>query len=133
MKKTMEVLIITPSIVLQQGLGALIESLPGIRSVKAIKELSSAYSWIETYQPTLVLLDLAMLGSDIRTVLAKFQAISPDMQRVLLVDHVEDVRWVPQYAEAILVKGEAPSAVAAIVTSLLFSKGDGHEHDDPNE
>lgn len=128
----MTALIITRSLVLQQGLGALIESLPGILSVKAIKELSNAYDWVESHQPDIVLLDVALLGSDIRLVLEKLRMLSPEMQRVLLVDHVEEVRWVPQYAEAILIKGEAPSAVAAIVNHLLFSKGDEHEHSDSN-
>ena len=132
MKKAVEVLIITRSAVLQQGLGALIESLPGSLTVKAIKELTDAYLWIDSHRPDLVLLDIALPGSDVRPVLEKFRAISPEMPRVLLVDHVEDVRWLPQYAEAIVIKGEAPSAVAAIVINLLFSKGEEHEHSDSN-
>ena len=126
----MKALIITRSLALQQGLAALIESLPGISSVKAIKELSGAYTWIESQQPNLVLLDVALPGRDVRTVLEKLRMLSPETQRVLLVDHVEEVRWVPQYAESIVIKGEAASAVAAIVTNLLFSKGDKHGHSD---
>jgi xanthine/uracil permease len=45
---------------------------------------------------------------------------------------VRDVKWMPQYAEAVLIKGVSPAAVAAIVTNLLFSKGDDHERNDPN-
>jgi hypothetical protein len=33
------------------------------------------------------------------------------------------VKWMPQYAEAVLIKGVSPSAVAVILTNLLFSKG----------
>ena len=128
----MNALIITRSLVLQQGLGALLESLPGILSVKDLRDLPDAYAWIESQQPDIVLLDVALPGSDIRLVLEQLRMLAPQMQRVLLVDHVEDVRWVPQYAEAILIKGEAPSAVAAIVNHLLFSKGDEHEHSDSN-
>jgi DNA-binding NarL/FixJ family response regulator len=130
MKKTMKALIITRSLVLQQGLGALIESLPGILSVKAIKEWSNAYDWIESQQTDIVLLDVALPGTDVRMVLEILRMLSPGIQRVLLVDQVEDIQWVPQYAEAILIKGEAPSAVAAIVNNLLFFKGDKYEQSD---
>ena len=125
-KKIVEALIITPSLVLQQGLGALLESLPGITHVEAIKELSKAYSWIESHQPKLVLLDMAVSGSDPRLILEKIQSLSSETQRVLLVDQVADLKWVPQYAEAILIKGVSPSAVAAIVTNLL--PGEEHNH-----
>jgi hypothetical protein len=50
---------------------------------------------------------------------------------VLLVDDVEKVNLVPKYAEAILIKGAAPSALTAIVTDLLLEKGDDHERNDP--
>ena len=48
------------------------------------------------------------------------------------MDEVQDVKWMPQYAEAVLIKGVSPAAVAAIVTNLLFAKGDGHELNDSN-
>jgi DNA-binding NarL/FixJ family response regulator len=131
--KTTEVLIITRSVALQQGLVALLESLPGISTVKAVKELSISYIWIESHQPRTVLLDMVVAGSDPRGTLEKIQMLSPETQRILLVDQVEDVRWVPQYAEAILIKGAPPSAVATIVTNLLSKKGFENEHDDSDE
>jgi len=44
-----------------------------------------------------------------------------------LVDDVRDLKWQPQFAEAILTKGDSPSAVATILTNLLFLKGDENE------
>jgi DNA-binding NarL/FixJ family response regulator len=126
-----EVLIITVSIVLQQGLGALLESL-GPLKVTALKDLTSAYTWIGSHQPKMVLVDVFLAGGDPRIVMEKIRTLSPETQRVLLVDTVEDLRWLPQYAEAILIKGISPSAVAALVTNLLFSRGDRHEHNDSN-
>jgi hypothetical protein len=40
------------------------------------------------------------------------------------VDDVQEVNLMPRYAEAILVKGSAPSAVAALVINLLADEGD---------
>jgi DNA-binding NtrC family response regulator len=131
-KHVAEVLIITLSVVLQQGLGALLESL-GPLKVTALKDLASAYAWIDIHQPKMILVDAVLAGDDPRIVLAKIEALSPETQRVLLVDTVADLRWLPQYAEAVLIKGVSPSAVAAMVTDLLFSKGDRHEHKPSND
>jgi DNA-binding NarL/FixJ family response regulator len=121
-KKIMLVLIVTRSIALQQGLGALLESLPGIATVKAIRELPEAYNWIESHQPTIVLLDASLLGNNPHVGLEKILSISPASQRVLLVDDVQDLKFIPRDAEAILIKGGSPSVVAVTVTNLLSSK-----------
>lgn len=122
--KNIEILIVTRSVVLQQGLGALLESLPGITNVKAIRELTNAYSWIEAHQPQIVFIDLDVIGNNSETTLEKIQTLSPKTQRVLLVDDMEKVNLMPKHAEAILIKGISPSAVASIVTNLLAEKGD---------
>jgi len=120
---SIEILIVTRSVVLQQGLGALLESLPGVTKVKAVRDLDSAHTWIEEHQPKIVLLDSALLGNDPRISLGKIPLLSPDTQRALLVNDVQDVKWIPQYAEAILIKGTLPTTVAAIVTNLMSIQG----------
>ncbi|HSK67241.1 MAG TPA: hypothetical protein VK888_09945 [Anaerolineales bacterium] len=126
-----EALVVTHSIVLQQGLGALLESLPGITKVIAIKDLSNMYAWIEANKSLLLLLDLRVTGQDPKSVLARVHEISPETRRVLLVDDVQDVNWVPRYADAILIKGIPPQAVATLLNNILSSKGDKDGHDDP--
>jgi hypothetical protein len=42
---------------------------------------------------------------------------------------VQDIKWLPRFAEAILIKGVSPSAAATILTNLLFVKGDKNEID----
>jgi DNA-binding NarL/FixJ family response regulator len=124
MKQNIEILIVTRSIVLQQGLGALLESLPGVTSVKALRDLANAYLWIEVHQPGIVLLDSRLLGPRPETALEKIQTLARETKRVLLVDDVQQVNLMLGYAEAILIKGVSPSALTAIVTNLLSEKGD---------
>jgi DNA-binding NarL/FixJ family response regulator len=124
MKQNIEILIVTRSVVLQQGFGALLESLPGIASVKAVRDLANAYPWIEMHQPGIVLLDSLLLGPGPETALEKIQSFSPATQRMLLVDDVQQMNLMPRYAEAILIKGISPSALTKIVTNLLSEKGD---------
>jgi DNA-binding NarL/FixJ family response regulator len=129
---TLAAFIVTRSIPLADGLEALLRAIPRIDEVKVVKTLKDAYEQIERETPHIVLVDLVLTGNQPEETLEKIVSLSPETQRVLLVDDIQDVRWMPQFEEAVLVKGVSPSAVAAIVTSLLFSKGDAHERNDPN-
>jgi hypothetical protein len=86
--------------------------------------MDEAFEQIERRKPRVVLIDAVLIGSRPEELLEKIAFLSPESQRVLLVDDVQDVKWMPQYAEAVLIKGVSPTAVAAILTNLLFSKGD---------
>jgi DNA-binding NarL/FixJ family response regulator len=121
---TTEHLIVTQSDVLQQGLSALMESLLELTDVAAVKDLESAYMWIEEYQPKIVLLDLALLGNGPFDPLEKIHLLSPGTKRLLLVDDVQDVRLAPQYAEAIVIKGDTQTTVATILAEVVSSQGD---------
>ncbi|RPJ22164.1 MAG: DNA-binding response regulator [Chloroflexi bacterium] len=124
--KPVEILIVTRSVVLSQGIGALLESLPGITSVKAIQELTSAYTWIESQLPKIVLLDEDILGRVPEAVLEKIRSLSPHTQRALLANDIQQVNLLLTYAEAVLIKGTQPSAIASTITNLLSNKGDEH-------
>ncbi len=130
--KNMEILIVTRSVVLQQGLGALLESLPGITSVKAIRDLTSAYAWIDAHQPGIIFIDLDIIGKNPETALEKTLILSPFTRRVLLVNEVQKVNLMPKYAEAIVIKGISPSAVTSIVADLLSEKGNEPEQGGSN-
>lgn len=132
-KRMVTALIITRSVDLEHGLGALLESLPGMTNVKVIQEMTSAFDWIESRRPTIVLLDLDLSRKNPRNFLERVRALSPETRRVLLVNDLQDVHWVPQYAEAILLKGVAPSSVVAIITNLLSTKGEENEYIGSND
>lgn len=123
-KHLVAALIVTRSIPLREGLGALLRAIPRIDEVEAANSLEEALQKIEVGQPRIVLLDGTLTGNGTLGLLEKIVSLSPHTQRVLLVDEVQDVNWMPQYAEAILIKGVLPSAVVTIVTDLLSSKGD---------
>lgn len=122
--KTIEVIIITRSVVLQQGLGALLESLPQISRVKATRDLQSAFTLIEEHQPRIVLLDETLLGKDPKPALEKTRSLSPETSRVLLTDDVQKMELILTHAEAVCIKGISPDALASTVTTLLDTKGD---------
>ena len=132
-KKIIVVLIVTRSIPLADGLDALLKAIPRIDEVKIARNFENALQQIESRKPRIVLIDSVLLGNKPDVSLEKIILLSPETQRVLLVDDVQEVNLMPRYAEAILIKGISPSAVATIVTNLLFSKGEENEHNDSNQ
>lgn len=122
--KTIEILIVTRSVFLQQGLGALIESLPQVSRVKATKDLQIAYALIEEHQPKIVLLDESLVAKDLKDALEKIRRLSPDTSRILLADDVQKMDLILTHTEAVCIKGISPDALASTVTNLLNAKGD---------
>ena len=121
------VVIATRSIPLADGLEALLKAIPQIEKVEIVRTIEQAVQWVEDLKPRILLLDLALAGKKAEAFLEKIILLSPETLRVLLVDDVQDMKWMPQFAEAILVEGVSPSAVATSLTNLLFIKGDENE------
>ena len=121
----------TRSIALADGLDALLGAISQIDDVGIARSIDEAFEQTEMRKPRILLIDSALIGNKPEELLEKIISLSPETQRVLLVDNVQDVKWVPQYAEAVLIRGVSPAAVAAIITNLLFSKGDEHDCNDP--
>ena len=121
------VVIATRSIPLADGLEALLKAIPQIEKVEIVRTMEDAMQRVEDIKPRMLLLDLALAGKKAEAFLEKIILLSPETLRVLLVDDVRDLKWQPQFAEAILIKGVSPSAVATILTNLLFVKGDENE------
>lgn len=132
-KQPIRAFILTRSIPLADGLDALLAAISQIDEVGIARNIDEALEQIENRKPRIVLIDSVLIENQPEELLEKIISLSPETQRVLLVDHVQDLKWMPQYAEAVLIKGVPPSAVAAILTQLLFSKGDDHERDNSNQ
>ncbi len=126
-KQIIVVVIATRSIPLADGLDALLRAIPQIEKVEIVRTIEQAVQRVDDIKPRILLLDLALTGKMPEALLEKIISLSPETLRVLLVDDVQDIKWLPQLAEAVLVKGVSPSAVAAILTNLLFVKGDEDE------
>jgi DNA-binding NarL/FixJ family response regulator len=121
------VVVATRSIPLADGLESLLKSIRQIEKVEIVRTMEDALQRIEDIKPRIFLLDLDLAGKKLEALLEKISLLSPETMRVLLVDDVQDIKWLPRFAEAILIKGISPSAVATILTNLLFVKGDENE------
>lgn len=126
-KQIIVVVIATRSIPLADGLEALLKAIPQIEKVAIVRTMEDAMQRIEDIKPRVLVLDLSLAGKKPEAILEIILLLSPETLRVLLVDDVQDIKWMPQFAEAVLIKGVSPSAVATILTNLLFVKGDENE------
>ena len=117
--KAIQILVVTNSAPLQQGLGALLESLPEAPAVETITDLQHAYSWMGEHQPWIILLDKAILGENAVVALEKLRTLSQQTQRAVLVDNVEEIALLSHHAEAVLIKGVPPSTIAIHIANLL--------------
>jgi len=126
-KQIVIVVIATRSIPLADGLDALLKTIPQIEKVEIVRTIEQAVQRVEEIKPSILLLDLTLAGKRPEALLEKIILLSSETMRVLLVDDMQDVKWQPQLAEAIIVKGVSPSAVATILTNLLFLKGNKNE------
>lgn len=128
MNKQITIIVIaTRSIPLANGLEALLKAIPQIEKVEIVRTIEQALHRVGEVKPRVILLDLSLAGKNPEALLEKITLLSPETLRVLLADDVQDIKWLPQSAEAVLVKGVSPSAVATILTNLLFVKGDENE------
>lgn len=122
-KQIVIIVIATRSIPLADGLDALLKAIPQIEKVETVRTIEQAVQRVEQIKPRVLLLDLSLAGKKPKALLERILLLSPATLRVLLVDDVQDIKWQPQFAEAILVKGVSPSALATILTDLLLPKG----------
>jgi DNA-binding NarL/FixJ family response regulator len=126
-KQTVIALIATRSVPLAAGLEALLNAIPQIDEVITTRNFETAIRQIKTRKPRIMLLDYVLIGTEPEVSLEKINLVSPETQRVLLVDDVQEVKLVPHYAESILIKGISPSSIAASLINLLVTKGEENE------
>lgn len=118
------VLIATRSIPLADGLEALLKAIPLVEKVETVRTMEDILKRTKDIKPRALLLDLTLAGKKPEALLEKIILLSPETLRVLLVEDEQDTKWLPQFAEAILIQGISPSAFATTLTNLLLSKGD---------
>jgi len=82
-------LIAAPPDSLRYSLQALLARLSSIDSVQIVEDTRSMLAMMTVEQPQLVALDIDLLGSETRPMLALIKGIAPRARTVVLVDTVE--------------------------------------------
>lgn len=116
----MTALIVARAGMLRNSLQTLLGSVPHIGAVEATNDSAAALRWIARNRPTLIVLELHLMGDDVWSTLRQIQTLSPGSRRIVLADDVQQQAEIERpAAEAVLLKGTAPVELIAVVERLL--------------
>lgn len=115
-----QVLIITRSGSLQDGLLALMTAMPQVDVIGEVTDGDRALEVVREYHPDLVLLDTDLPGDEEWRVLKQVKSRWPKIQCIVLADDVQQQREAEALgADVVLLKGILPAKLAATVERLL--------------
>ena len=119
-------LIAAPPDSLRYSLQALLARLPQINSVQSVEETRSMLAALAAAHPTLVVLDVNLLGDETGPVLAQIKTIAPRARTVVLVDHIDQQQALQAAsADLVLLKGYPAAELFNIVERLLAQDDPG--------
>jgi DNA-binding NarL/FixJ family response regulator len=116
-------LIAAPPDSLRYSLQALLAGLPSIDWVQSVEDTRALLDVLTDAQPRLVVLDINLLGSETRPLLALIKAIAPRVHTVVLVDTIEQQQALQTAsADLVLLKGYPAADLFASIEQLLAGK-----------
>jgi DNA-binding NarL/FixJ family response regulator len=127
-KEPMLTLVVSNSGTLQNGLSALLTTIPQISPVFTEEELSSVLRLIENHQPALTILDMSR--PEVKEVIRQIKVLCPLIQLIVLVDNVRGQKEVEELGvDRVLLRGFPAQKLVDIVEKLV----DQRESISPNQ
>jgi DNA-binding NarL/FixJ family response regulator len=127
-KPTLALLVTGPGS-LQNGLLAMMTTIPQIQAVLVAEEASRALRMIADHRPALVLLDTMLPGNEAGAVLKEIKTRWPSTRCIILADDVQQQREAKAAgADAVLIKGFPAAKLTATIEGLLSREEKGGAH-----
>jgi DNA-binding NarL/FixJ family response regulator len=115
-------LVVSNSGSLQNGLLALLTTIPQINPVLAEEELSSALRLAENRQPALAILDMSI--PEVKEVIRQIKELCPQIHLIVLVNNVEGQKDAEELGvDSVLLKGFSAQKLVDIVEKLIDQRG----------
>jgi DNA-binding NarL/FixJ family response regulator len=103
-KKSILALLVTKSDTLQNGLLALITTIPQISAVLAAEEISSALRLVENHQPALIILDIQ--SSNLQDVIKEIKILCNHAHVISISENISQSEELKECgADSVLIKG----------------------------
>ena len=119
-------LIVTHRESLQNGLQALVMSIPQVDIIGQVDNGARALQIIQEHHPGLVLLDTNLPNSEEWQMLEQIKTLWPEIQCVVLADDVQQQREAMTLgADLVLLKGFPPAKLAETIEALVAAKNTG--------
>ena len=123
MKPTLA-LVITKQGTLQNGLLALLTSIPQISVVLVAEDAASGLRMLKDHRPGLVLLDMDLPDNDAQTILKQIESLWPDIRCIAFTDSVQQKQVAETLAaDVVLFKGFQATKLIAVTEELLAQQG----------
>jgi DNA-binding NarL/FixJ family response regulator len=119
-KSQTRVLIVTHRGSLQNGLQALVTSIPQVDIIGQVDDGSQALAIIQELHPDLVLLDTNLPGNEEWQVLEQMKTLRPETRCIVLADDVRQQQEATQRkADVVLLKGFPPAKLAETIETIV--------------
>ncbi len=120
--KSLLTLIVSSSGDLQNGLLALMTTIPPISAVLVVEDINSALRMAENHKPALIILDMSL--PDMLDIIKQVKEQCPHVHLIVLVeDTVEEKEVEESGADSVLLKGFSAQKLIAIVENLIDRQG----------
>jgi len=115
-------LVVSGSGTLQNGLLALVTTIPPISAVLVAEDVNSALKMVENHHPGLIILDMSL--PDMQDVIKQIKEQCPHVHLIVLVeDTVEEKEVEESGVDSVLLKGFSAHKLIAIVENLIDRQG----------
>jgi DNA-binding NarL/FixJ family response regulator len=133
--KSVLALVVSSSGVLQNGLLALMTTIPQINAVLVAEDIESALRMVKNHQPALIILDMAeqrqemvrdaaLCSLQVQDIIKKIKTQFPHIHLIVLVDDVTQQKEADALgADNVLIKGFSAQKFVAIVEDLIGRRG----------
>ena len=127
-KKSVFALVVSNSGSLQNGLLALLTTIPQISPVLVNDELSAALRLVDNHQPVLAILDTSI--PNVKETIRQIKELCPHIHLIVLVDNVKGQKDAEELGvDSVLLKGFPAQKLVDIVEKLI----DQRESTSPNQ
>jgi DNA-binding NarL/FixJ family response regulator len=121
-KKSILALVVSSSGTLQNGLLALLTTIPQISSVLVAEDVDSALRLVHNHQPALIIMDLPL--SKVQEVIMQIRAKYAQIHLIVLAEDIAQQKEIEAFGVAnVLQKGFSAQKLIAIVENVLDGGG----------
>ena len=119
--KSILALVVSSSDTLQNGLLALMTTIPPISAVLVAEDVQATLRMVENHQPALIIMDMSL--PQVQDVLKQIKAHWPHIHPIVLVEDTAQLNEAKECgAESVLLKGFPPQKFIGLIEALLIQR-----------
>ena len=121
--KTFLALVVSRSGSLQNGLLALVTTIPQISAVLVAEDVYSTFRMVENHQPALIIIDMSL--PDMQDVIKRIKEQYPRIHLIVLVEDIAQHQQVKESGvDSVLIKGFPAQKLIVIVENIIDRRED---------